>query len=254
MLYLKHDFYSNFNSGINSGDNELLSDMLVNELSEIIVYRNPDLLALLKRAGISTSKKVSDEKLVDIIIKNISDNETLVKGLAFLISQNNKSNDIVKEVEGKDGKKRRVAQGTRAATIPEIDMVASGLVGISDSFKYKPQLKKEFKISLMKVIKTKSKAVGDRERKIDENQNGKYWFMAFLVVGLGVGAYFYIKHKKKVAAEGALIDGGTPPVVEPPVVEPPVAPVVEPPVAPVVEPPVTPMVGTPPVETPQPNV
>jgi hypothetical protein len=39
MLYLDHDFYSNFNSGIESGDTDLITDMICNETSELIVYK-----------------------------------------------------------------------------------------------------------------------------------------------------------------------------------------------------------------------
>ena len=46
MLYLKHDFYSNFNSGVEAGDNDLITDLLVNEISELLVYREEKLLDL----------------------------------------------------------------------------------------------------------------------------------------------------------------------------------------------------------------
>lgn len=234
MLYLNHDFYSNFNSGVNSGDNELVSDMIVNELSELIIYKNSELFDTFKKAGIKINEKASDEKIVDVIINNISKNINLTKRLAFLIASNNNHRKTLKTVTGKDGNKREVTTKERTANRSEIYMIESGIMGIGDSFTYKPQLKKEFKLKMMKVIKTKSKAVGDRERKHTESNNGKYWLLAFLVVGAGVGAYFYLKHRKKVAAEGLLVDGvevdnilPTPP---PPVPTPPVetvAPVVE---------------------------
>jgi len=218
MLYLEHDFYRNFSGGVNSGDNELVTDIIVNEISELIVYKTPELIDLLNTVGIRTKEKASDEKLVDAIINNLSKNVKLSKGLAYLIATNNDSKGVVKVVKGKDGQERRIRKNTKQVKISDIDMIASGIVGLGDSFIYKPQLKKEFKIKLMNTIKTKSKAVGDRTRKHDSNKNGKYWLLAFLVVGASVGLYFIIKHRKKVAAEG--ID--TTPVetkVEPQVVE-----------------------------------
>lgn len=242
MLYLSQDFYSNFNSGVESGDNELLSDMIVNELSELIVYNNSDLVSLLNKVGIKAKEKISDEKLVDIILDNLSTTPKLVKGLAFLISANNDSSDTVKIVKGADGNQRRVSKNTRAAKVSEIDMVASGIVGIADSFTYKPQLKKEFKISLMNIIKTKSKAVGDRDRKHDEDKNGKYILLGLLVIGLSVGAYFYLKNRKKIAAEGAVAGGDIPPIIEPTIIEPVIVPPV---VAPLV---IEPAVQTVPIQ------
>ena len=55
MLYLNHDFYSNFNSGIQSGDNDFITDMIVNELSELIVYNHDSLLDLMNNVGISVN-------------------------------------------------------------------------------------------------------------------------------------------------------------------------------------------------------
>lgn len=239
MLYLKHDFYSNFNAGVNSGDNELLSDMIVNELSELIVYRHADLVKFLNKVGIKTKEKVSNEKLVDSILENLSKNVKLSKGLAFLICENNQVNEKVRVVKGSDGKERKVAQNQRAAEKSEIDMVATGIVGIGDSFKYKPQLKKEFKLNLMTSIKTKTKAVGDLDRKHTEKKNGKYVLLGIVVIGLSVGAYFYLKYRKKKAAQGLELDGGGTPDVKPEIVEPKV---------------VEPIVETPPVVQPQPVV
>lgn len=249
MLYLKHDFYSNFNSGIESGDNDFITDMIVNELSEIIVYQRKDMLDLLEKVQLKLNDKVSDEKIINIIIDNVSTNQKLVKGLAYLIAQNNQTSKQSKVVKGKDGKERVMRIDAKPASINQIDMVASGIIGLGDSFKYKPQLKKEFKIRLLRLIETKSNAVGDREIKIKDNKNGKYWLLGLLVIGAGVGVYFYLKNKKKIAAEGMEIKPiETPaptPIAEPIQVAPEVP--VVPPVAPVVA--VTPEV---PISTPPP--
>jgi hypothetical protein len=217
MLYLDHDFYSNFNSGINSGDNELISDMVVNELSELIVYKTKKVIDLLNHIGIKTNEKASDEKIVDNIITNLSTNEKLNKGLAFLIAENNDATKTKQIIKGKDGKEKEVRRRTKGATVREIDSIASGIMGIGASFTHKPQLQKEFKISLMKKIETKSTAVGERDRKHTNNTNGKYWLLAILVVGASIGIYFYLKNKKKKASEGMLVDGvePTPEVVAP---------------------------------------
>lgn len=219
MLYLNHDFYSNFDSGIQSGDNNLITDILINELSELIVYNEDKIFDLFNRVGIKISEKSSDEKIVDTILNNIETNVKLSKGLAFLIAQNNDASKNGKQIKGKNGKERR-AKRNKAATISEIDKISSGIIGIGDSFKYKPQLKKEFKLKMMQVIKTKSEAVGDRARKLTNNNNGKYVLLTFLVIGAGIGIYFYLKHRKKIAAEGMEIKGSEPSKIETPPVTP----------------------------------
>lgn len=207
MLYLEHDFYSNFNSGIMSGDNDFITDMIVNELSEIIVYKRKSIIDLLEKVQLKLNDNVSDEKIINTIIDNLSKNTKLVKGLAFLIAQNNQSSKKTKIVKGADGKERTIKIGEKPATVDQIDMVASGIVGLGDSFIYKPQLKKEFKLRLIKLIETKSKAVGDRTVRIKDSKSGGYWLLAILVVGAGIGIYFYLKNKKKIAAEGLAVDG-----------------------------------------------
>ena len=216
MLYLNHDFYSNFNSGIQSGDNDFITDMIVNELSELIVYNHDSLLDLMNSVGISVNEKMSDEKVINLILSNIKENIKLVKGLAFLIAQNNLNVKNVRVVKSQNGQETVMKSGEKAATISQIDMVASGIVGLADTFKYKPQLEKEFKIKLMEKIKTKSKAVGDRKIKHEDSGNGKYWLLAILVIGAGVGAYFYFKNKKAKAELGMeLAEAGTEVPVEP---------------------------------------
>jgi LPXTG-motif cell wall-anchored protein len=147
--------------------------------------------------------------------------------LAFLIAENNDASKTKTLIKGADGKTRDSRRKSKGATTNEIDKITSGIMGIGDSFKHKPQLKKEFKLKLMKVIDTKSKAVGERDRKQTSNKNGKYILLGVVVVLAGVGLYFYLKNKKKMASEGMQVDGvdpatieATPDVVVPPVVEP----------------------------------
>src|SRR3990167_1663380 len=220
MLYLEHDFYSNFNAGVNSGDNSFISDMITNEISELIVHQHDELIDLFGKINLSINKTATDEKIVDTIINNLSSNVKLSRGLAFLISQNNTANKPLKVVRGSDGVERKIDDVEKPASLPQIDMITSGLVCIGDSFKYKPQLKKEFKTKLMTLIKTKTTAVGSGERSIktEENKNGGYYFLAILVIGGAIATYFYVKHKKKIAAEGLLVDGLTTPPT--PVIEP----------------------------------
>lgn len=235
MLYLKHNFYSNFSSSIESGDNEFITDMIVNETSELIVYKRDELLPFLEKIGIKLKPNSSDEKVVDSILEEMPKNVKLIKGLAFLIAQNNISDE-----------KKIVSTQTM---IKQIDMVSSGIMGISDSFAYKPQLKKEFKKRLLNIIKTKAEAVGDRNIPLLEGGNTIYWILGFLIIGTAIIiTRNYLKKKKKQE----LLNPTKPeiltpeiltPVIEQPVIEQPVIsqqpvdqPIIEQPIAAVPEP------------------
>src|SRR3990167_9151754 len=113
MLYLEHDFYSNFNAGVNSGDNSFITDMITNEISELIVHQHDDLIDLFEKVNISINKKASDEKIVDTIVNNLSTNIKLSRGLAFLIAQNNNNNKPLKVAIGSDGRERAISNDNK---------------------------------------------------------------------------------------------------------------------------------------------
>lgn len=199
MLYLKHDFYSNFSSSIDAGDNDLITDLIVNETTELVIYKRDDLLSLLKLTGIDLKPTVTDEKIIDSIVNAIPENEKLAKGLAFMIYENNTENE-----RGDKGVPKN------SVTTKKIEMIASGIIGIGDSFQYKPQLKKNFKNELLNKIEVKAKAVGDRKIKIRNSNNGIYWFLGIAVVVTAVGIYLFNKYKDKliIEKETSKLEGG----------------------------------------------
>jgi hypothetical protein len=139
-----------------------------------------------------------------------SSNVKLNKGLAFLIAENNDASKTKTLVKGADGQTRESRRKSKGATIKEIDKITSGIMGIGD--------------------------------------NGKYIALGVVVILAGVGLYFYLKHRKKMASEGMQVDGvdpatieATPEVVVPPVVEP-TPPVAEAPIEAVATPEVAPVV------------
>lgn len=184
MLFLKHDFYSNFSSSVNAGDNNSIIDLITNETSELIVYKREELIEFLNSVGVEVKESQSDEKIIDQLLAGFPKNIKMIKGLAFLIYQNNKEN--------------QKPNNDKARTYAQIDMIASGILGIGDSFEYHPQLKKEFKNTLLNKVETKAEIVGDRKIKIRENANGKYWFWGTLVVVTTIGVYLFVKYKDKL--------------------------------------------------------
>ena len=92
MIYVENDFYSNFTSVAKSSDDVAMRNILIDQISNVIVNSRDELIDLLKKANIKTSKKPSNKELSDLIVKNLKTNKKLVVGLAFLIA---KQNDIL---------------------------------------------------------------------------------------------------------------------------------------------------------------
>lgn len=201
MLFLKHDFYSNFSSSVDAGDNNSIIDMVANEVSELIVYKRDELIEFLGTVGVEVKSTQSDEKIIDKILGGFPKNIKLIKGLAFLVYQNN-----IQQMDDKS------PAPDRTTIYRKIDMISSGIMGIGDSFEYHPQLKKEFKNDLLNKVEAKSKAVGDRKIKIRENASGKYWFWGAVVVIITAGAYLIVKYKDKIIIEEKPTIDPTPPI------------------------------------------
>jgi hypothetical protein len=89
MIYLENDFYSNFNSMVESNDDISLKSMFVDQISNLIAYRKSDLVSLLNKIGIKVSDKPTNKELSEIIGKNFKSNKKLQIGLAYLIAEDN---------------------------------------------------------------------------------------------------------------------------------------------------------------------
>jgi len=89
MIYLENDFYSNFNSMVESNDDLALKSMFIDQISNLIAYRKNDLINLFGKIGIKVSKKPTNKELSNIIATNLKSNKKLQIGLAYLIAENN---------------------------------------------------------------------------------------------------------------------------------------------------------------------
>jgi hypothetical protein len=89
MIYLENDFYSNFNSMVDSNDDLALKSMFIDQISNLIAYKKNDLINLFGKIGINVSKNPTNRELSKIISSNIKGNKKLQIGLAFLIAENN---------------------------------------------------------------------------------------------------------------------------------------------------------------------
>jgi hypothetical protein len=89
MIYLENDFYSNFNSMVDSNDDLALKSMFIDQISNLIAYKKNDLINLFGKIGIKVSKKPTNKELSNIIATNLKGNKKLQIGLAYLIAEDN---------------------------------------------------------------------------------------------------------------------------------------------------------------------
>jgi len=89
MIYLENDFYSNFNSMVESNDDLSLKSMFIDQVSNLIAYKKDELINLFGKIGIKVSKKPTNKELSNIIANNIKGNKKLQIGLAYLIAEDN---------------------------------------------------------------------------------------------------------------------------------------------------------------------
>ena len=89
MIYLENDFYSNFNSMVESNDEISLKNMFVDQISNLIAYKKSDLVSLFNKVGIKVSANPTNKELSELIASNLKSNKKLQIGLAYLIAEDN---------------------------------------------------------------------------------------------------------------------------------------------------------------------
>lgn len=206
MQFLNHDFYSNFEGGVKSGDVDLTIDLWVNEVSDIIMSDAGKVIDLLNKVGIKTDENISDEEIVENIMDNIAINSKLNKGISFLIGE---FNGIMKN--DKDWKTK-------------VDNIAATYKTLLDKALLNPTTSGSIKNDIMKQIKAKADSKGDYKRIIfkqvaPEAKKKKNNRTALYIIGgiavltaIGVGIYYYRKNKN---AKLLLADGGAVPPLPP---------------------------------------
>lgn len=201
MQFLNHDYYSNFEGAIKSGDVDLTIDLWVNELSDLIMSDAGKVIDLLNKVGVKIEPNVSDEEIVEAITTNVGNNNQLNRGLSFLIAE---MNGIIKN--DKDWKTK-------------VDTIAVTYKTLLDKTLVNPTMSGSIKNDIMKQIKAKADSKGDYKRVIfkqvvpeaAKNKKSKrvYYIVGGLLVltAIGVGIYYYRKNKAKKALS-LLAEGG----------------------------------------------
>ncbi len=216
MIYTHHNFYSNFTSSVKSGDNAMTINIIVSELSDIIVHEVEKLIEAINKVGLKASESQTDEALVDLILKNLPKNANLLNAISFLIAEYNS------EINKKGDKAED--------SLKIVKNIADGLTTVSKKIGSDSMLKSSVKKDIMEQIVTKSTDKGDYKRVIwNKVKSRKKLFIALGVTTLvGVSIYAIYLYKKGAQSEAALAAmglaaNGLP--IPVPVIAPPIAPI-----------------------------
>ena len=186
MQFTNQDFYSNFTASLKSGDLNLTSDILANEISDVIVFDTPKIIDALNKADINITDKVSDEEIVDSVIKGLTDNPKLKKTLAFIIAD---GNNLINTTKGTD----------KAKQLQIVTDISNGLSKVNSAIIADT---KGFKDETMNQLVSKAESTKAYKRIIwkKDRKNGKaglYWLIAGVSL-IGIVAIIYYRQKKAV--------------------------------------------------------
>ena len=181
MIYLNHDFYSNFSAGSNADGNNLTIDLFSNELSDLIFYETPQLIETLGKVDVKVNENMSDEEIVDNVILGISKNDKVVKAIGFAIAE---SNGLINSNKGGE-----------VDWIKTINTIVLGLTPASEEITKSEESKSIAKQKIMQQIETKAKMKGNYKRKIwkSESKSGSNtlaWIAGAVIVGV-IGYLIY---------------------------------------------------------------
>jgi hypothetical protein len=207
MIYIEQDFYLNFTNAVKSNDDNALRNMLSDEISRLISERT-QLTDLLKKLSIVITDKPTNEELSNVITSNITNDNKLRVGLAYLIAKNN---DIVlnkkTEKQEKESKEEKEENSKKANT----DTVALISTSIStliksigkniEDFKNEIILKSnnkapnlsEFSLSKQEQLLKEKQPVKEEEEKTPKKNKKWLWILLGIAV---VGGGIYLAHKK----------------------------------------------------------
>jgi hypothetical protein len=191
-MFLEHDFYSNFSQSLQSGDSKMTNDIIIDELSELIVHDYTKIFDLLSKVGVRVSPNISDEQLVDILLNEMRTNKKLVRGLAFLIADKNEL--INSKTDEKSGRKY-------------VDYVSNNLDTSFKNILRTQNETKKFKTSLMNQVKSKDSTVADRTRNVVTPSY--FWRNVLIVTAIAGVSYLIYYNCDKITGKTKLAGGGT---------------------------------------------
>lgn len=180
MIWVQHDLYRNFLKSFNSGDINLSLDIFRSELSDLLTHKPNDFFMLLEKVGIKHKKKQSYEELLDIVLREMKVNEKFVRGLAFIIGENNKVNK----------------KNPKISWVKLLDTIKRGIEQIAVYFEKNPRAEKLFRKKALDMVELKSSVIGDDNRDLKKKDNTVYWIVGIAVIG--IAGYLVYRHFKKI--------------------------------------------------------
>lgn len=209
MIYLENDFYSNFNSMVESNDDKSLNSMLIDQISNIIAFRKENLISLLNKIGIKVSNKPTNKELSEIIAKNLKTNRKLQIGIAYLIAEDNNilqqeikksrsKEDAIESFEGDektDTKPKKPVDWNKSADA--VTSIAGAISVLADTITQTKQGQFVNDLNTQANVKSPEQIAQEEEqKKLDEakrKRRRRNIVIGLLVVAVGVTAFIGYK-------------------------------------------------------------
>jgi len=180
VIWVQHDLYKNFLRSFNSGDINLSLDIFRSEVSDLLTNKSNDFFALLDKLKIKYKKSQSYEELLDIVLREIKTNEIFVRGLAFLIGQNNEVNK----------------KNPKISWVKLLDAIKRGIEQIAVYFEQNPRQEFLFRKKALDMVELKSSVIGNDSRLMKKKDNTLAWVLG--LTALGVASYLIYRHFNRI--------------------------------------------------------
>ena len=180
MIWISHDLYKNFLRSFNSGDINLSLDIFRSEISDLLTNKSKDFFDLLEKLKIKHNKKQSYEELLDIVLREMKTNEKFVRGLAFLIGQNNEVNK----------------KNPKISWVKLLDTIKRGIEQIAVYFEQNHKQQQLFRKKALDMVELKSSVIGDDNRPMNKKDNTLAWVLG--LTALGVVSYLIYRHFNRI--------------------------------------------------------
>jgi hypothetical protein len=205
MIYLENDFYSNFTSMVESNDEKLMNNMLVDQISNLIAFKKENLVSLFNKIGLKVSNNPTNKELSNIIAKNLKSNRKLQVGLAYLIAEQNNvlqqevkksrtDDDAINSFEGNEDKKtkekkpRKPVDWNRSADA--VTAISGSISVLADTITQTKQGQFANDLNTQSNVKSPEEIAQEKQNEINEakRKRRRNIIIGVVVVGLVVTA------------------------------------------------------------------
>ena len=186
MIYVAHDFYSNFTSAVDGKDAAQQREILLGEIARIIIKDRDEVIVLIRKCGGKVGDNPSDAAIVTQAVK-LFGNDTFQKGMAYLISMRN---DI------SNGEKKSGAIDPISGIAQGIGSIATGVGSI-----FSAGAQKEVAAQNTQAIQDANRTalmlkILDLKGAPKPNNTGKYILIGVVSLAIVIGAVIILRKKK----------------------------------------------------------